>query len=162
MKNLFVVIILSFLFVACASAPRFTSVDNIKFEKTEAVKDTIKFADTPELPDSVLAVEIGIASYYAEPFHGRKTANGEIYNMYDLTAAHPTFPLGTIARATNLKNGKSVIIKINDRMPKHPERIIDLSYGTAKALGFVNDGLAKIKLEILKWGDNKYISPNKN
>ncbi len=159
-----------FLLTACSSVPRFTSAkqtSNVsesktplsvryKPEKKEVAEDTISFADPGN--EKVLATEIGVASYYAEPFVGRRTANGEIYDKYELTAAHPTFPLGTIARVTNLKNGKTAIIRINDRMPKRPDRIIDLSYGTAVILDMVKDGITKVKLEVLKWGDNKYHS----
>lgn len=125
----------------------------------ESRQDTLTVYANPDT-ETVLETEVGIASYYAEPFHGRKTANGEIYDMHGLTAAHPSFPLGTIARVTNLKNGKSVLLKINDRMPRHPQRIVDLSLGVAKKLDMVKDGLAKVRIDILKWGDNKYYSPS--
>lgn len=95
----------------------------------------------------------GVASYYADKFNGRLTSNGEIYDMYGLTAAHPTYPHGTIIRVTNLGNGKSVVVRINDRMPYRPDRIIDLSLGTAMELDMVEDGLAEVKLEILEWGE---------
>lgn len=101
-----------------------------------------------------LEIVNGVASYYAGKYHGRLTSNGEIYDMYGLTAAHPSYPHETILRVTNLSNNKSVIIRINDRMPKRPDRIIDLSYGTALELDMVEDGITKVKLEILKWGDN--------
>ncbi len=160
MKYLSIILLLATL-SGCASAPRFTSVEQIEKDvKTDIKKPEEVTVYSNITEEKILETEIGIASYYAERFHGRKTANGEIYNMYDLTAAHPTFPLGTIARVTNLKNGKSVLIKINDRMPKHPNRIIDLSYGTAKELDMVKDGLAKVRIDILKWGDDKYFSPS--
>lgn len=94
--------------------------------------------------------EEGTASFYADKYHGRKTANGEIYNMYDLTAAHPTLPLGVKIRVTNLENGRKAILRVNDRMPKHPDRIIDLSYKAAIELDFVKQGLTKVKIETVK------------
>ena len=96
--------------------------------------------------------EQGIASWYGKDFHGRPTASGEIYNMYRLTAAHRLLPLGTIARVTNLRNGKSVVVKINDRGPFVDGRIIDLSYKAALRLGMVEEGLAPVEIRILKWG----------
>lgn len=95
----------------------------------------------------------GVASFYADEFNGRLTSNGEIYDMYGFTAAHPTYPHGTIIRVTNLANNKSVVVRINDRMPYRPDRIIDLSLGTAMELDMVEDGLAEVKLEILEWGE---------
>ena len=103
---------------------------------------------------SVLETVTGVASYYGDKFNGRLTSNGETYDMYGLTAAHPSYPHNTIIRVTNLNNNKSVVIRVNDRMPKRPDRIIDLSLGTAQALDMVEAGLAKVKLEILKWGEN--------
>jgi len=94
----------------------------------------------------------GKASYYGEDFHGRRTANGEIYDMYGLTAAHRELPFGTICRITNLKNGKSVIVRINDRGPFVPGRIFDLSYDAAKKLEALDDGIIQVKAEILKLG----------
>lgn len=90
---------------------------------------------------------IGIASYYAKKFHGRRTASGEIFDMYKLTAAHRTLPFGTRVLVTNLTNGKSVVVKINDRGPFIKGRIIDLSYEAARRIGIT--GIAKVKLVII-------------
>lgn len=87
-----------------------------------------------------------VASWYGHKFHGRKTANGEIYNMYDYTAAHRTLPFGTRLRLINEENNKSVIVRINDRGPVPVERDIDVSYKTAQTLGFVNQGLSRLKV----------------
>ena len=95
--------------------------------------------------------QIGYASWYGGKFHGRKTANGETYNMYALTAAHRTLPFGTRVKVTNLSNGKSVIVRITDRGPfvdKH-KRVIDLSYAAAKKIDMIGQGVAKVRLEIL-------------
>ena len=100
---------------------------------------------------------IGKASYYGPKFHGKQTANGEIFDMYGLTAAHKTLPLNTIVRVTNVANDKSLILRINDRGPYVKGRILDCSYGAALKLGFVNEGTAKVKIEIIEIGDNKYM-----
>lgn len=91
-------------------------------------------------------IERGLASWYGHPYHGRRTANGEIYDMYKLTAAHRTLPLGTWVYVTNLENRKVVKVRINDRGPFIHGRIIDMSYTGAVALGFVNDGITRVTL----------------
>ena len=91
----------------------------------------------------------GIASWYGKDFHGKKTANGEDYNMYTMTAAHPTLPLPTYVRVTNLENGRAVIVRVNDRGPFLRGRIIDLSYAAATQLDMANQGTAPVLLEAL-------------
>jgi rare lipoprotein A len=90
--------------------------------------------------------EVGLASWYGDYFHGRQTANGEIYDMHALTAAHPTLPLPTYASVTNLANNRTVIVRINDRGPYHSDRIIDLSRRAAELLGFFGHGLAHVRV----------------
>lgn len=97
--------------------------------------------------------QVGIASWYGEPFHGRRTSSGEIYDMHKLTAAHLTLPLGTIVLVTDLETGKSVIVRINDCGPYVEGRIIDLSFAAAEKLGMVRKGLAKVGLKVLKYPD---------
>jgi rare lipoprotein A len=92
--------------------------------------------------------QVGTASWYGSYFEGRATASGEPYNMYDLTAAHPTLPLGTWVRVTNLHNGRKIYVRINDRGPIVPGRIIDLSYGAAEALQFKHKGLQRVRLDL--------------
>ncbi len=94
-------------------------------------------------------VETGIASFYGKKFHGRRTSNLEVYDMYAFTAAHKTLPLPSFARVTNLDNGKSVIVRVNDRGPFHAGRIIDLSYAAATKLGYVNRGTARVEVRAL-------------
>ena len=94
--------------------------------------------------------QIGTASWYGEYFDGKPTASGEDYDMYDMTAAHPTLPMGSYIRVTNLRNGKVVVVKVNDRGPIVPGRIIDLSYGAAHALQFDQRGLQKVRLDLVK------------
>src|SRR5262245_46936121 len=89
----------------------------------------------------------GIASWYGPDFHGRLTANGEVYDMHSISAAHTTLPLPSYARVTNLENGRSIIVRVNDRGPYVRERVIDLSIGTAKALNFYGQGLARVRVE---------------
>ncbi len=94
----------------------------------------------------------GIASYYAEEFHGRTTANGETYDMNALTAAHRTLPFNSKVRVTNRENGKSVVVRINDRGPFKGDRIIDLSLAAAKAIGLIAHGTAPVSLDVLDAG----------
>jgi rare lipoprotein A len=96
----------------------------------------------------VVSREEGIASWYGRKFHGRKTSSGERYNMYGISAAHRTLPLGTIARVTHVQNGRKVTVRINDRGPFVDDRIIDLSYGAAKRLGMVKEGVAPVIVEV--------------
>ncbi len=91
----------------------------------------------------------GVASWYGRKFHGRKTANGEVYNMYARTAAHKTLPFGTMVRVTNLRNRRQTVVRINDRGPFIKGRDIDLSYRTAHDLGMVETGIEEVRLEIV-------------
>jgi rare lipoprotein A len=93
--------------------------------------------------------QVGTASWYGDYFEGKATASGEPYNMYDLTAAHPTLPLGSWVRVTNLRNRKVVVVRVNDRGPIVPGRIIDLSYGAAQALQFNGRGLQQVRLDVI-------------
>jgi len=94
-------------------------------------------------------VETGTASWYGQDFHGKPTASGEPYNMYGVSAAHKTIPLGCRVRVTNLANGNQVIVPVNDRGPFVGDRIIDMSYGAARELGMVDAGLARVRVEVL-------------
>ncbi|HEV2114540.1 MAG TPA: septal ring lytic transglycosylase RlpA family protein [Terriglobales bacterium] len=103
----------------------------------------------PAVPQTVF-VETGIASWYGPPYHNRKASDGEIYNMNALTAAHRTLPLGSIVRVTNVSTGHSVVVRITDRGPFIPGRIIDLSLAAAKAVDVWRPGLATVRVELLK------------
>ena len=92
----------------------------------------------------------GQASWYGPNFHGRLTANGEVYDQYALSAAHPTFPLPSYARVTNLANGKSVIVRVNDRGPYHSKRIIDLSARASELLDYQSKGVANVRVQYIK------------
>src|SRR6266700_4944166 len=93
--------------------------------------------------------QIGTASWYGQIFDGKPTASGEPYDMYDMTAAHLTLPMGSYVRVTNLRNGKAVVVRVNDRGPIVPGRIIDLSYGAAQALQFKHRGLQRVRLDLV-------------
>ena len=95
----------------------------------------------------------GVASWYGNQFHGRRTSSGEKYDMYAMTGAHPTLPIPSYARVTNTRNGKSVIVRINDRGPFHKNRLIDLSYAAASRLGYVDHGNARVVVERV-WPDD--------
>lgn len=147
-----IVVPMFFLFVieACAPALRFTS---------QKIKDVVPSAPEENLDryENYPALETvtGIASFYADKYHGRITYGGEVYDMNGISAAHPSYSMNTIVRITNLTNNKNVILRINDKMPLHPERIIDLSLGAAQKLDFVKQGLAEVKIEVLEWGDGR-------
>jgi rare lipoprotein A len=118
----------------CVSSPRFTMAGK-------------------ELPPPMASVgpsytEEGIASYYAEEFNGRKTSNGETYDMHRLTAAHRTLPFKTLVRVTNTNSGRSVVVRINDRGPFKDNRIIDVSLAAAKAIEMIGTGTAPVRLEL--------------
>lgn len=148
----FSIVLLPFLFFACTSLPRFSSEKQIPTEEKKYFEkeDLSNYNNYPVLE----SVE-GIASYYADKYHGKITYNGEVYDMNGISAAHQTYPMETIIKVTNISNNKSVILRINDRMPYWKDRIIDLSLGTARELDFVEKGLTKVRIDVLKWGEGK-------
>src|SRR3954469_7904718 len=97
--------------------------------------------------------QTGLASWYGRRFHGQKTSSGEIYDMYGMTAAHPTLPIPSYVRVTNLANGRSVVVRINDRGPFHSDRIIDLSYTAAYKLGYAAAGSARVEVQSIIPGE---------
>lgn len=101
-------------------------------------------------PPAPAGVQTGRASWYGTPHHGRKTASGEIYDMHQLTAAHRTLPLGTRVKVTNAANGRSVVVRINDRGPYIGGRIIDLSQAAAREIGAIGAGVFSVRLEVLE------------
>mgnify|MGYP001037879597 FL=1 len=155
-KFLFALIFLMTL-SGCSNSPRY---------RTGPVKSSGKKSISPPSLKTKSNVEHrkvmkGVSSFYAEDFHGKLTANGEVYDMYGLTAAHKTLPLNTIVRVTNLVNNKSLILRINDRGPYVKGRILDCSYGAAKKLDFIVQGTTDVKIEVIEWGDNKYMKHRK-
>jgi rare lipoprotein A len=95
------------------------------------------------------AQQEGLASWYGAPYHGRATASGERYDEEGLTAAHRALPFGTLIRVTNLANGRSLVLRVNDRGPYEPERIVDVTRRAARELGFLGAGSARVRLEVL-------------
>ena len=108
-----------------------------------------KAGETVVARPNVHPYQVGTASWYGEDFQGKPTASGEPFNMYDLTAAHPSLPLGTMVRVTNLRNRRAVVVRINDRGPIVPGRIIDVSYSTAKVLRFQGQGIQRVRLDVV-------------
>ncbi|MFH1020098.1 MAG: septal ring lytic transglycosylase RlpA family protein [Pseudomonadota bacterium] len=113
------------------------------------------------LPSSEGYSETGIASWYGNPFHGRKTSNGETYNMYDWTAAHKTLPMNTRLLVENLGNGRSTTVRINDRGPFVGTRIIDLSYNVARDLGIIKEGTGRVRITALGEAETVQLADNK-
>ena len=133
-----------FIFIySCTTSPRYTA--NISSSNKGLKKQTSK----NELK--------GVSSWYGPNFHGNLTANGEVYDMYGVTAAHKTLPFNTVVRVVNEDNGKSIILRINDRGPYAKGRILDCSYGAAKKLGFSEVGTTNVKIEIIELGDGEYM-----
>ena len=131
---------------SCSNSPRY----NRHKPKPQKYKSNSKIQKSQK-------VFYGISSYYGKKFHGKLTANGEIFDMYGLTAAHKTLPLNTIIRVTNQSKKKSLILRVNDRGPYVGNRILDCSYGAALKLDFLIQGTAEVKIEVIEWGDNKYM-----
>ena len=149
-KRLVVLSMVFYLF-GCSAAARFTgSGRNAVTSPGTAPSRT---TTTPSSGKALLTVE-GIASFYSYDFDKKKTASGEIFNKDALTAAHREFPFGTVLRVTNLSNGNTVVVTVNDRGPVNKARIIDLSEGAAKEIGMIQDGTTKVRIEVLKWGQN--------
>jgi rare lipoprotein A (peptidoglycan hydrolase) len=104
----------------------------------------------PQFPDTLPDwMQQGRISWYGPGFHGRRTANGEVFDSHDLTMAHRTLPLGTIVRVTSLENGRSVVLRVNDRGPYVRGRVADLSQGAAQRLDFLDDGVVTARIELL-------------
>lgn len=119
-------------------------------------------ANSPSTKDTLAIKETqtGLASYYGRAFEGKETASGETFHLREMVAAHPTYPLGTVARITNLENDSAVHVRIIDRGPTDENVaegvIIDLSKGVAEKLGMVKDGRVRVKVDVLQWGTNEY------
>jgi rare lipoprotein A (peptidoglycan hydrolase) len=148
-KTLFTALCLAvFLLFECSLSPRYTRPSNKKAPYGVAAKKAVtRFNGTA----NTTYQKIGLASYYSSKFEGRKTANGEIFSNSHLTAAHLTLPFGTKVKVTCLANGRSVIVRINDRGPfKSKKRIIDLSQRAARELGIIKKGVAKVRIEVVE------------
>lgn len=152
-------VIILILFFNCAPSPRYKSGTSKKTTKNTSSK-VVFTKPSKKIPnyDKNKKTIKGVASFYGlnDGFHGKETANGEIFDMNAMTAAHKTLPLGSVVRVTNLENGKSVIVRINDRGPYVQGRILDCSYGVARDLDFVNAGTTTVRINVIEFGDNKY------
>jgi len=141
-------------------------------ESVEIAKSKLNFNNLNQKPDQLFSQMVPVitykplgmmkASWYGPGFHGRQTANGEIYDQFELTAAHKTLKFGTLLRLTNPANQKSIIVRINDRGPYVGDRELDLSYASARALGIVKPGVRKIKVELVQITDSIEIVDNKS
>ncbi|MBC8524147.1 MAG: septal ring lytic transglycosylase RlpA family protein [Chlorobium phaeobacteroides] len=159
----FFIVIFSLLqLTGCQSSSNYTSIQSgisaapIPSEITSSLqleRDSLAAADAEDELGKLFMVKEGKASYYADRFHGRLTANGERFNMHELTAAHKSLPFGSMVRVTNLNNGRKVMVRINDRGPYIKGRIIDLSLEAAKEINLLKKGVAKVRIEVYE-GDS--------
>lgn len=133
---------LVFFVVAVLVGPGLARSANRPVPSTQPIRSTVQ----------ARPVQIGLASWYGKEFHGKETTSGERFNMYGFTAAHRTLPLGTWIRVTNLCNSRSLVLRVNDRGPVPQQRILDVSYGAARALGFKAAGIVPVRIEILPKG----------
>ena len=154
---LFIHFILMLIICSCSPAPRYNSESSKIKSYASSGADVSKKKAKKNNFDKSKTIYRGVSSYYGPNFHGKLTANGEVYDMYGLTAAHKEMPLNTVARVTNLANGKSLILRINDRGPYIDGRILDCSYGAAKKLEFINEGTANVEIKVIEWGDGEYM-----
>jgi rare lipoprotein A len=168
LKILFFVFLTIVLFNFCSTKPKVKTEPGEQSERKEVSKETIplKKVETDKVTAKEAAAikktietapagdvfQAGIASWYGADFHGKRTANGEIYDMYKLTAAHKTLPFHTLLEVENLDNKKRIVVRINDRGPFLKDRILDLSYKAAQKLGCDADGVAPVRLRIVKPG----------
>ena len=138
------------VFVPAMKAPaRSASVETISTSNYAAM-NTALANPNPRLRPRPLKTWVCLSSWYGGDFDGQVTANGEIYDMYAQTAAHPSLPLGSVVRVENLRTHKSAIVRINDRGPYVPGRSLDVSYQVARELGFAHRGIARVRVELLK------------
>ena len=140
---------LTLLLLNCAVVPKYRST-RVPLTETRYAPDYVptELINAPSLK----TFDDCIASWYGIDFHGKPTASGEIFDMNRISAAHKDFPLGTWIRVTNLKNNRSIIVRVNDRGPFIEGRVLDLSMKAAEELGYLIEGLARVRIEVLRWG----------
>ncbi len=156
--SIFLLITVSILLLNCAASPKYRSSNSPYAKSSDAPPK--RSGNVFEVPDELweapsLKTIYGVSSWYGPQFHGNLTANGEVYDMDKNSAAHKELPFNTWIRVTNLKNNYSILTRINDRGPFIKGRELDLSRGAAKELGMLIDGLANVKIEIVRWGPGK-------
>ncbi len=147
MRKLFVAGVVLLLLVSCSTVPS-TYTSSVEVEAIRHGYYPYRVMRSVPIGWS----QVGMASWYGAEFNGRRTASGEIYNMYNMTAAHRTLPFGTLVRVVNLNNGRSVVVKINDRGPFVKGRIIDLSYEAALRLGMIGTGTVPVRITVVGSG----------
>lgn len=145
-----VLLIFFLLFTACGPKHRVVIEKRVSLPEKRELKEEIPKEEKPAIEKrETREVQYGVASWYGGEFQGRPTSSGEIYDMYQLTCAHNNLPLGTTVMVTNLENGKSIELKVNDRGPFVKERVIDLSYAAAQIIGMWEKGTAFVKVEVI-------------
>ncbi|MBI5184494.1 MAG: septal ring lytic transglycosylase RlpA family protein [Nitrospinae bacterium] len=154
--------LLALSFAACETVSRPTAGKPPSTAETTLEKKTL--VGLPQEPEDKRFVQEGIASWYGPDFQKKQTANGEVYDMYGMTAAHQTIPFNVYVKVTNLENGKSVVVRVNDRGPFAKDRIIDLTYTASYKLGMLATGTARVRIEGLGFvkevdGKRVYITP---
>ena len=143
-------LVLFFLIAACG--PRHVVIEKrMPPPEKQEVKKERPVPETKIEKRESKEVQFGVASWYGGEFHGRPTSSGEVYDMYQLTCAHNTLPLGTVVMVTNIENGRSLELKVNDRGPFVKERILDVSYAAAQMLGMWGKGTAPVKVEVVSF-----------
>lgn len=152
-------LIAAMVFFAAASSTAQVEGNGPVASGGQALMSTALAAPNPALESKPLRSFVCLSSWYGLDFDGQLTANGEIYDMYAQTAAHPTLPLGSVVRVVNLRTHKSAIVRINDRGPYIPGRDLDVSYQVARELGFVQRGTARVRVELLKVPQSRQIRP---
>ena len=145
-EGLAVLLLVASLGAGAASGPNSSEAAKI----TKQPPTNVARTSTTTRSHKAKPYEVGTASWYGADFQGKETASGEPYDMLDFTAAHPTLPLGTYVKITNLRNGRAVVVRVNDRGPVVDGRIIDLSYNAARALGFKNRGLQRVRVDLVE------------
>ncbi|ELS05359.1 rare lipoprotein A [Xenococcus sp. PCC 7305] len=140
---------LSFISLGLGNIATAAQVESSAPKKIVSEKLNLNFDFQPGVEVANRATYSGQASWYGPGFHGRRTANGEVFNSNALTAAHRSLPFGTKVRVTNVNNGRSVVVRINDRGPFSGGRIIDLSAGAARSINMINSGVAPVRVEVL-------------
>jgi rare lipoprotein A len=148
-ESLAVVLSVASLGAGAASGPNSSEAAKVITPQVARTRTTTSGPRTSKRPRSK-PYQVGTASWYGEQFQGKQTASGELFNMHDFTAAHLTLPLGTYVKVTNLRNGRTVVVRINDRGPVVDGRIIDVSSNAARALGFRQGGLQRVRLDVVQ------------
>jgi len=147
------IIVLLLVWAGCSPAPRYHYRDS---ESPSKIDQKQLAPSSPEalLTKNLKHTAVFTASYYGPKFHGRLTSNGEVFDMYDYTAAHKSLPFGTVLKITYPSTGRSVLVRVNDRGPFIAGRDIDLSYGAARKIGLVKNGVGKVKVTVVSWGED--------